>query len=197
MDWANSTVILLTVLVPFFFLLVREIFGSTAVVWATFFYSFAPLNIFAGRSFMPDVPSLSFAIVGLYFFVRWVEHRKSLPLFFAAVAIAVSLLIKITNIIVLVPLAYLVVAGGGDPGSDEALIAGAGRRQRRRLQLAFFAAITLPPPAIWYWHAHQIAQEFYPIISSAPAGLESNLYGGTGRLRNKIWYPVSRRLFQR
>ena len=97
----------------------------------------------------------------------------------------------------LVPLAYLVVAGGGDPGSDEALIARAGRRQRRRLQLAFFAAITLLPPAIWYWHAHQIVQEFYPIISSAPAGLESNLSGGTGRLRNKIWYPVSRRLFQR
>ena len=116
---------------------------------------------------MPDVPSLSFAIVGLYFFVRWVEHRKSLPLFFAAVAITLSLLIKITNIIMLVPLAYLVVAGGGDPGSDEALIARAGRRQRRRLQLAFFAAITLLPPAIWYWHAHQIVQEFYPIISSA------------------------------
>jgi hypothetical protein len=73
----------------------------------------------------------------------------------------------------------------------------AGRRQRRRLQLAFFAVITLPPPAIWYWHAHQIAQEFYLIISSAPAGLESNLSGGTGRLHNKIWYPVSRRLFQR
>ena len=198
-EWIGriQAVILFAVSVPFFFLLVREIFASTAVVWATFFYSFAPLNIFAGRSFMPDVPSLSFAIVGLYFFVRWVEHRKSLPLFFAAVAIAVSLLIRITNIIVLVPLAYLVVAGGGDPGSDEALIARAGRRQRRRLQLAFFAAITLLPPAIWYWHAHQIVQEFYPIIASAPAGLESNLSGGTGRLRNKIWYPVSRRLFQR
>ena len=139
-EWIGriQAVILFAVSVPFFFLLVREIFASTAVVWATFFYSFAPLNIFAGRSFMPDVPSLSFAIVGLYFFLRWVEHRKSLPLFFAAVAIAVSLLIRITNIIMLVPLAYLVVAGGGDPGSDEALIARAGRRQRRRLQLALF-----------------------------------------------------------
>ena len=117
-EWIGriQAVILFAASVPFFFLLVRKIFGSTAAVWATFFYGFAPLNIFAGRSFMPDVPSLSFAIVGLYFFLRWVEHRKSLPLFFAAVAIAVSLLIKITNVIMLVPLAYVVVAGGGDPG---------------------------------------------------------------------------------
>ena len=53
---------------PFFFLLVRRIFGEIAAVWATFFYSFAPLSIVASRSFMPDVPSLSLAIVGLYFF---------------------------------------------------------------------------------------------------------------------------------
>ena len=79
----------------------------------------------------------------------------------------------------LVPLAYLVVAGGGDPGSDEALIARAGRRQRRRLQLAFFAAITLLPPAIWYWHAHQIAEEFYP----------NHFFGAGGiRIESFWWY---------
>src|SRR5215471_11475461 len=63
-EWIGriQAVILFAVSLPFFFLLVRESFGSTAAVWATFFYSFAPLNLFAGRSFMPDVPSLSFAI---------------------------------------------------------------------------------------------------------------------------------------
>lgn len=139
---------------------------------------------------MPDVPSLSFAIIGLYFFLRWVEHRKSLPLFFAAVAIAVSLLIKITNIIVLVPLAYLVVAGGGDPGSDEALIARAGRRQRRRLQLGFLRQLLCCRLRSGTGTRTKLHRNFIPIISSAPAGLESNLSGGTGRLRNKVWYPV-------
>ena len=47
----SQAVIFFAVSLPFFFLLVREIFGSTAAVWATFFFSFAPLNIFAGRSF--------------------------------------------------------------------------------------------------------------------------------------------------
>src|SRR6266498_1882407 len=74
----SQGVIFFAVSLPFFFLLVREIFGSTAAIWAAFFYSFAPLNIFTGRSFMPDVPSLSLALIGLYFFLRWMEHRDLL-----------------------------------------------------------------------------------------------------------------------
>jgi len=109
MDRANSGGHLFAVSLPFFFLLVREIFGSTAAVWATFFYCFTPLNIFAGRSFMPDVPSLSFAIVGLYFFLRWLEHGESSSFFVAAIAISLSFLIKITSIVIVVPVAYVVV----------------------------------------------------------------------------------------
>src|ERR1700704_336193 len=78
-EWIGriQAVILFAVSLPFFFLLVRKIFGSTAAVWASFFFCFTPLNVFAGRSFMPDVPSLSFAIVGLYLFLRWLEHGES------------------------------------------------------------------------------------------------------------------------
>src|SRR5881396_791239 len=110
-EWIGriQAVILFAVSLPFFFLLVREIFGSTAAVWATFFYCFTPLNVFAGRSFMPDVPSLSFAIVGLYFFLRSVEHSKSSSFLVAAIAISLSFLIKITSIVIVVPLAYVVV----------------------------------------------------------------------------------------
>jgi len=52
-EWIGriQAVILFAVSLPFFFLLVREVLGSTAAVWATFFYSFAPLNIFC-RSFI-------------------------------------------------------------------------------------------------------------------------------------------------
>src|SRR5437773_6958105 len=105
----SQAVIFFAVSLPFFFLLVREIFGSTAAVWASFFFCFTPLNVFAGRSFMPDVPSLSFAIVGLYFFLRWVEHGESSSFFVAAIAISLSFLIKITSIIIALPILYLVV----------------------------------------------------------------------------------------
>src|SRR6478752_2148015 len=105
----SEAVILFAVSLPFFFLLVREIFGSTAAAWATFFYCFTPLNVFAGRSFMPDVPSLSFAIVGLYFFLRWVEHGETSSFFVATIVISLSLLIKITSIVIVAPILYLVV----------------------------------------------------------------------------------------
>src|SRR5438046_2361986 len=87
-EWIGrgQAVIFFAVSLPFFFLLVREIFGSTAAVWATFFFSFAPLNIFAGRSFMPDVPSLSLAIIGLYFFLRWSDDHELAPFVVAAIS---------------------------------------------------------------------------------------------------------------
>src|SRR5881394_2540712 len=107
-EWIGrgQAVIFFAFSLPFFFLLVREIFGSTAAVWATFFFSFAPLNIFAGRSFMPDVPSLSLSIVGLYFFLRYVEHNESSSFFVAAIALSLSFLIKITSIVIVAPLTY-------------------------------------------------------------------------------------------
>src|SRR3954466_16339053 len=93
-DWIgrSQAVIFFAVSLAFFFLVVRKTFGSTAAVWATFFFSFAPLNLFAGRSFMPDVPSLSLSIVGLYFFLRWLRTRGRMAFLVAATAISLSLL---------------------------------------------------------------------------------------------------------
>ncbi|PYI59915.1 MAG: hypothetical protein DMC59_04640, partial [Verrucomicrobia bacterium] len=146
----SQAVIFFAVSLPFFFLLVREVFSGTAAVWATFFFSFAPLNIFAGRSFMPDVPSLSLAIIGLYFFLRSANNGRLLLFFLAAIAISLSLLIKITSIIIFAPLVYLAVAGIGDPGRPEIKFVRS-RDRRSRLQLFLFLAITLLPSAIWYW----------------------------------------------
>jgi 4-amino-4-deoxy-L-arabinose transferase-like glycosyltransferase len=156
-EWIGriQAVILFAVSLPFFFFLVREIFGSTAAVWASFFYCFTPLNVFAGRSFMPDVPSLSFAIVGLYFFLRWIQHGGSWPCFVAAIAISLSLLIKITSIVILAPLVYIVVG-------RLCQTPGVSQKRPAIFDVILFAAIALFPSAIWYWHAHQIAQKFYP-----------------------------------
>jgi hypothetical protein len=188
--------ILFAVSLPFFFLLVREIFGSTAAVWATFFYCFAPLNVFASRSFMPDVPSLSFAIVGLYFFLRWVQHGRSSSFFVAAIAISLSLLIKITSIVILAPILYLFAGrlcqtpGVSQNGADGNRATSTGRSPDRAsgservkrptiLGGTLFFVIALFPSAIWYWHAYQIAQKFYP----------HHFFGAGGiRIESFSWY---------
>jgi Dolichyl-phosphate-mannose-protein mannosyltransferase len=187
----SQSVIFFALSLPFFFLLVREMFGSTAAVWATFFYSFAPLNTFAGRSFMPDVPSLSLAIVGLYFFLRWIRDRESVPFFVAAIAISLSILIKITSAVIFAPLLYLAVAAvydcrrnkerrfpkpPGRSGDRPSLNCGAGKAP---LQLLTFAAIALLASLAWYWHAYQIAKRFYP----------HHLFGAGGvRIESLEWY---------
>ena len=128
---------------------------------------------------MPDVPSLSFALIGLYFFLRWIENRKSVSFFVAAVAISLSLLIKITNLIIITPILYLVVAEGADLSSDVRSDSERHRGQRPRLQLALFTAIVLLPSAIWYWYAYQIAQKFYP----------HHFFGAGGiRIESFPWY---------
>ena len=178
-EWIGriQAVILFAISLPFFFLLVREIFGSTAAVWASFFYCFTPINVFAGRSFMPDVPSLSFAIVGLYFFLRWIQIGESSSLFVAAIAVSMSLLIKITSIVILAPILYLAIVGRL---CQPRMLSGFTVRRPTVLgALALFAAIALLPCAIWYWHAYQIAQKFYP----------HHFFGAGGiRIESFSWY---------
>lgn len=155
-EWVGRVqgVIFFAISLPFFFLLVREILGETAATWALIFYSFAPLNIMAGRCFMPDVPSLVLSLIGLYFFMRWIDQNRSTAFFAAAIAISLSILIKLPSAIIGAPLAAMVVAAISDRRHGG---------QRPPLQhLALFAAITLLPAAIWYWHAYQISAAYYP-----------------------------------
>jgi 4-amino-4-deoxy-L-arabinose transferase-like glycosyltransferase len=172
----SQAVILFAVSLPIFFLLVREIFGITAAVWATFFFAFAPLNIFAGRSFMPDVPSLSLSIIGLYFFLQWTRGREWAPFYLAAIAISLSLLIKVTSIVIAAPLASIAVAALSERRNAVAKIGG----HRPPLQwITLFAGMALVPSLAWYWHGYEIAERFYP----------HHFFGSGGiRIEGLTWY---------
>ena len=163
-EWVGrvQAVFLFALSLPFFFLLIRKISGETAVTWALFFYSFAPLGIMAGRCFMPDMPSLALSIIGLYFFQRWTESGpgariRSTSFAASAVCISLSILIKLPSAIIGAPLACLAVAAVYDRRFRENFGA-----HRAPLQLLGFAAIALLPAALWYGHAYQIASQFYP-----------------------------------
>lgn len=168
-EWIGrlQTVILFAVSLPFFFLLVRRIFGPTAAAWALFFYSFAPLSIMTSRCFIPDVPSLALSIIGLYFFSRWIEEEKSKSTFvISAFCISLSILIKLTSAIIAAPLICLSF-----------------QHFRfsvfQRFGLWLFAAIALVPSAIWYWHAYQISLQFYPY----------HFFGSGGvKIMSPAWY---------
>src|SRR5206468_2315715 len=132
-----------------------------------------PLNVFAGRSFMPDVPSLSLGIIGLYFFLRWLGDAKPAPLYLSAIAISLSILIKATSIVIAAPIACMVVGRlCQTPGISQ-------KRPTIYGAVSFFAAIAILPSVAWYWHAYQIAEQYYP----------HHFFGAGGvRLESSSWY---------
>src|SRR5438034_5759759 len=129
---------------------------------------------------MPDVPSLSLAIIGMYCFLVWLEENHRGFLAASAVFISLAFLIKIPTAIIGVPLLYLVVEAlsssidGQRPPLQRSLAL-----FLRRRELWLFALITLGPSAIWYWHAHRIAETSYPY----------HFFGGGGfRIMDAGWY---------
>jgi hypothetical protein len=187
-EWVGRIqgVIFFAAALPFFFLLVRRIFGEVAAIWATLFYAFAPLGIVASRAFMPDIPSLSLAIAGMYFFLVWVERNNRRALIASALLISLSLLIKLPTAVIGAPLFCLAVAAPNTFGAESDTVGGhrpplqeVMKRLLGRWELWLFALITLVPSAIWYWHAHRIAETFYPY----------HFFGGGGfRIMNPAWY---------
>lgn len=167
---------------PFFFGLVRRVFGDVAALWAAFFYAFAPLSMVASRAFIPDVPSLSLGITGIYFFLRWIEEKRFRWLILSAVLVSLALLIKLPIAVIGAPLFCLAIGAVYDrraiaaslrrgvaedaatqsPGSSEDGGLEKAAPWFCRWELWAFAAVTLVPSAIWYWHAHRIAEQFYP-----------------------------------
>lgn len=154
-----QAVLLFTASLPFFFLLVRKLLGGASACWALFFYGFAPLGIMASRCFMPDIPSLSLSIIGLYLFLRWTETSRPHLLLSAAAAISLAILIKVPTALIGVPLAVLAFERFG----FSAL---------RRPALWLFGAIALLPSLAWYWHAYRIAEEFYPYHFFGAGGIQ-------------------------
>ena len=145
----SQAVLLFAVSLPFFFLLVRKVFDGAAACWALVFYSFAPLAVMASRCFMPDVPSLSLSIIGLYLFLRWSENGRPALLLVAALATSLAILIKVPTALIGVPLAVIAFTRFGFSAV-------------RRPGLWLFGAIALLPSLAWYWHAHSVSEQFYP-----------------------------------
>jgi hypothetical protein len=90
-----------------------------------------------------------------------------------------SMLIKATSIVIAVPISCLAVAGIGDFGRAQSRDHRESRSHRQWLQLLAFAAIAILPSVAWYWHAHQIAERYYP----------HHFFGAGGvRLESFSWY---------
>jgi 4-amino-4-deoxy-L-arabinose transferase-like glycosyltransferase len=136
--------------VPFLYRLVRQTSNARAALWAVAIYSLTPLGIFASRSFMPDMASLSLSLVALSLFATWLERAPQATLFLAtSLAISLAILVKLPAILIGVP---LVAMAWGKYGV-QALC---------RRELVALAALGLSAPLAWYTHAYHISLTYPP-----------------------------------
>ncbi len=135
--------------IPFFVALVRHAMGGSAAVGALCLYAFAPVTLMSSRCFMPDMPSLSLSIIGLYLFARWLTTDGWLLFIGSAVAMCFAFLIKLPTAVIGAPLACLAIQRFGWTAV-------------RRAKFWLYGAIILLPSIVWYWHAARIAEQFYP-----------------------------------
>jgi len=125
-------------------LLVRELGGGR---WcgrlAALFFLIFPLNIFYGRAFMPEALMLFLSVGSLLAFARWTRTAERRDFVLAALAASLCFMVKIPTLYLGFPLVALAWARWGWGFV-------------RRPDLWGYLALVLVPPALWYWHAHQL-----------------------------------------
>ena len=170
-----ETVLFFAAIAAVFFLLVRRIFDETVAVWALVFYSFAPLSIAASRAFMPDFPSLTLSLAGLYLFLRWCDDGRRGGLVDRGSSCSASPFSSREQARSSVCLCF---TWAGNASESHSL---------GKYTFWILGAIALVPAGIWYWHAHQIAAQYYP----------NHFFGAGGfAFMHLAWYAgIFRRVF--
>lgn len=161
-DWIGRciSVFFFAASVPFLYLLVRKVWNERSAVFAVGIYVLAPLSIFASRSFIPDMASLSLSIMALYLFTEWLEQERN-PWLFAGTCVAISLaiLVKLPAIIIGLPFLYM---------AWERHSVGLFRRR----ELWALALLSLIGPLVWYSHAYLISISTPPYFFFGGRGLK-------------------------
>jgi 4-amino-4-deoxy-L-arabinose transferase-like glycosyltransferase len=156
--------------VPFFYLLVKRVSNARSAVFAVVIYSLTPLGIFASRSFMPDMTSLSFSIVALYCFAEWLNRPTDAKFFIAAMATtSLAVLVKLLAIFIGLPLIYM---AWHEYGAKFVL----------RREMWVFAVLSLIFPLAWYSHAYFISVTHFPYHMFGSGGIALESLSGYGQI---------------
>lgn len=92
------------------FLIVKNLTKDNIYIALTsaLFMSFMPLGVFFGRNYQPDMPALFFILLYIFFFIKWLETRSTKDWIFFSICVAMASLLKITNLIGLFTLIFII-----------------------------------------------------------------------------------------
>lgn len=164
--------------VAFFFLLLERFAGLAAAGIGATLLCVSPMYLFFGRVHMPEAFALAVSFMTLYWFDRWLEHRRNLDFSLALLACTFTLLGKPTMALIALPMFYLVILRHGWTFFREwrfYLFGG--------VATAFFLAFN--------WHTFRVLPDVSGLMFYAP-GLTNRAVLWTSEfyqdMGNSIWY---------
>lgn len=119
------------------------LFGRSAGLWASFFYAALPLGVYFTRTIQPDSAMMFFMIAGVYCFMRWIINDSKKHYIASMLFIALMLLVKINTLFIGLLLMLI-------------LLKKHGWKSFGRMDVWVFAAVTLFPSLLWYWHSYRL-----------------------------------------
>jgi hypothetical protein len=130
-----------------FFALARRLLPFPAAAAAGLFFVLSPLSVRVSNSLQPEGLMLLLILLGVHFFLRWLDEGFRRHYWLSLLATAGAILAKAPAAHIGLVLAAL-------------LIAKKGFRAFRRVDVWIFGVLALLPAAAWYAHAHRFYLEF-------------------------------------
>lgn len=102
-----------TITITLIYLIVYPLSGPVAAVSSAFVYAVLPYNMYYGRVILPEPMLVMFTMFTLYFYISYLGTRRLSLWFMTLFSLTLSLLLKPTALIVLIPMAgYFLVSSG-------------------------------------------------------------------------------------
>ncbi len=113
-EWGRLVTIFSSLLSSvFLYLIVKKHLNGFAGLFAAFFFTFIPFNIYFGRTVLPDSSTAAAFLGAIYFFDKWIEKDLRFKIYdirfiLTLIFTAASILLKPFAIFFLLPMVYLV-----------------------------------------------------------------------------------------
>ncbi len=113
-EWGRLVTIFSSLLSSvFLYLIVKKRLNGFAGLFAAFFFTFIPFNIYFGRTVLPDSSTAAAFLGAIYFFDKWIEKDLRFKIYdirfiLTLIFTAASILLKPFAIFFLLPMVYLV-----------------------------------------------------------------------------------------
>ena len=123
------------------FWLGQRFIGGLGGLLAAFFFAFIPYNIYFSRVILPEPMGVTFGLLAIVLFVKFIDSGKNLNLYISGLAFALALLIKPFTVFYGIPLLYLAIKKYG--------IDGIIKKPSVFISFLVFADIVIVPLLLW------------------------------------------------